>query len=113
MSDYIISSKVRPIQRNENTLLKKYLTFTESQMEHRTLWFLIPLILLPTAIMPVSIILMYGSSWYLAFVGLSIILFFSNVVINIAQLPTKVTISVFLFTVLIHILLPSLALILQ
>ncbi len=102
----------RYFKKDEHIGLKrKYLDFCDSQMNERTLWYLIPLISLSAAIMPAGIFLMSYFDWYIGFVGFSIILFFANIIISIAEQHTRVTITFYLITVLIHILAPVLSLI--
>lgn len=107
---------VNSLQIDKSTKLHKerksgwqqYLAFCDRQMEQRTLWYLIPLMALPAAVMPISIFLMSYFDGYLLFVGASMLLFFANIIVNIADLNTRWTISLFLATILFNFLLPFL-----
>ena len=67
---------------------------------------LIPLMSLPAAIMPISIMAMSWLPGYIPFIAASILLFFTNVVLTIAEQSKKVVITFYLFTVLFHIIAP-------
>lgn len=45
-------------------------------------------------------------SGFIAFVGISILLFFTNIVLTIAEQPTKTKITFYLITVLFHVIVP-------
>ncbi len=90
----------------KNNLLQSYLEFCDAQMKARTLWYLIPLVSIATIMMPIDFYLMANSNLFAEFAGLSGILLYVNLVINIIKLHTRITITVFLITVLIHILAP-------
>lgn len=98
--------KSTKLQKERESWLQQYLSFCDRQMDQRTLWYLIPLMSLPAAVMPISIFLMSYFEGYLLFVGASMLLFFSNVVANIAELSTRWTISLFLGTLAFNFLLP-------
>lgn len=91
---------------------QKYLNFCDQQMKQRTLWYLIPLMSLSAAIMPISIFLMSYFEGYIVFVAISILLFFGNIILSIADQPTRVTITFYLLTLLVHFLVPLISLIL-
>lgn len=89
-----------------NSLLERYLAFCEQEEKQRALWFIIPLMVLSAAVMPISIFLMSYFDFYIAFIAVSILLFFTNIILSIAEQPTRVTISFFLFTVVFHFAVP-------
>lgn len=100
--------KSTKLQKERKSWAQQYLSFCDQQMDQRTLWYLIPLMSLPAAVMPISIFLMSYFEGYLLFVGASMLLFFTNVVVNIAELSTRWTISIFLATLAFNFLLPLL-----
>lgn len=105
------STNIKVITKKEKTsisLKEKYLNFCDEQLKNRMLWYLVPLISLTTTIMPISIIAMSYFEGYLAFIGLSMFLFFGNIIFNIAQLHTRYTISIYLLSVIIHFIIPIL-----
>ena len=96
-------------QKSEKTgILSRYYDFCDKEEKQRTLWFIIPLMSLASAIMPVTIFLMSYFDFFLFFVAISILLFFTNIILSIAGQPTRVTITFYLFTVLFHFLAPLL-----
>ena len=99
-----------PIKRP--TFLQQYLDFCDSQTTSNVLWFLLPLITLPAAIMPITILMLYTSSWLLPFIGISMLLFFTNILATIGGYSTRVTISIFALTIFINLLFSLLILVL-
>ncbi len=90
-------------------MVQRYWEFCDRQMRMSTVWFLIPLMSLSAAIMPMSILLMSYFSWYILFVGISILMFFGNIILNIAGYGTRKTITFYLLTVLFNFLSPLLS----
>ena len=89
------------------SLRQRYLDFCERGEKQRALWFIVPLMTLAAVVMPPSILLMfYFPSVLTAFITASIVLFFINIILSIAEQPPRVTISFFLFTVLFYIFAP-------
>lgn len=99
--------------KDRNSLLDRYLAFCEREEKERALWFIVPLMVLPAAVMPISIFLMSYFDMFLAFVGVSILLFFTNIILGIAGQPARVTISFFLFTVAFSFIVPLLCFIVR
>ncbi|MBV6441872.1 MAG: hypothetical protein DYG98_23325 [Haliscomenobacteraceae bacterium CHB4] len=93
--------------RTHTNWWQRYLQFCDRQSAQNTFWFLLPLITLTCIFMPVSICLVYYfaglESFYLSFVAVSVLTFFTNILLNIAQTGTRVTISAYLLSVLLHI----------
>lgn len=92
--------------KNKKSLKDKYLDFCDSQMPYQTLWYLIPLMSLSAAIMPISIFLMSYFKGYLLFIAVSVLLFYTNIILSIVQKHTRTLITMYLFTVLFHIICP-------
>ncbi|MEL7221217.1 MAG: hypothetical protein AAGJ93_07860 [Bacteroidota bacterium] len=99
-------SKVRTAKPG---LLSRYLAYCDKQMKQRTLWYLIPLISLCGAVMPIGIFLIsyisVGNA-FLLFAAFSMLTFFANVIVNISEQHTRVTITTYWATVVLHILIP-------
>ncbi|MCB0539602.1 MAG: hypothetical protein R3A50_04245 [Saprospiraceae bacterium] len=93
-------------KKNQTGIAARYTEFCKSQENQGILWYLIPLMSLPAAIMPISIFAMSYFSGFIAFVGISILLFFTNIVLTIAEQPTKTKITFYLITVLFHVIVP-------
>jgi len=101
------SNTLIPKEKKHKTgIASRYEVFCKGQEKQGMIWYLIPLITLPTVIMPISIIAMSFFSGYIAFIGISILLFFANIVLSIAEQPTKTKITLYLITVLFHIAVP-------
>ena len=104
--------QVKPIKKaKSNSLLTKYYAFCDKQKNQKVLWFGATLLLLPAALMPASLVVMYYFEWYLAFVAISILLFFANIIVTIAEAHPRITITLFFATILFNIFIPVLSLI--
>jgi hypothetical protein len=97
----------RPEARRKKTLLEQYDIFCRRQEKQAVLWYMIPLMSLPAAVMPISIFAMSYLPGFIPFIGVSILLFFGNIILNIADVKRKTIITFYFATVLIHILVPS------
>lgn len=88
--------------------LARYYDFCDRQDHQRAFWFIVPLMIMSAAIMPVTIFMMSYFGFFLPFIGISILSFFTNIILSIAGQPTRVTITFFLFTVAFHFAVPLL-----
>ncbi len=86
-----------------------YDAFCKEQEKQGILWFLIPLMSMPTVIMPLSIMAMSYFPGYIAFIGISIVLFFTNIVLTVAEQSIKTKINFFLITIAYHLFIPLFA----
>ncbi len=87
----------------------KYDAFCKGQEGQSMLWYLVPLMSMPAAIMPISIFIMSYFPGFIPFVGVSMLLFFSNIILTISEQSTKTRITFFLLTVAFHIAVPLLS----
>lgn len=86
---------------------QRYLQFCDRQSAQGIVWFLLPLTTLTCIFMPVSISLVYfftgPEGFYLPFVTVSMLTFFVNILLNVAGMGTRATISAYLLSILLHI----------
>lgn len=98
--------------KRQTSLFQKYWAFCDTQQKNAMIWYIIPLFSLSSALMPMTFLALYMSSgiqtWHLAFSGT---LLFVNIIPNISHASTRVTISIFLVTILLHVLMVALPLI--
>jgi len=90
-------------QSSTTSVLKKLLTWSEGQQQNRLLWLGIALCAHGCIITPLTVmaVLLAGTNMYL-FV-LAIVAMGASLVTNLAALPTRITIPVFILTTLIDI----------
>lgn len=100
----------QPEVRRKKSLLERYDFFCRQQEKQTVLWYLIPLMSLPAAVMPISIFAMSYFSGFIAFIGISILLFFTNIILTIAEQSSKTKITFYLVTVFFHVAVPLIAL---
>ncbi len=96
-------------KKHKAGIVARYQTFCAKQEKQGVLWYLIPLMTLPTIVMPASIMAMSYFSGYMAFIGISTLLFFANITLTIAEQPVKTKVTFYLLTVLFHVLVPVIA----
>ncbi len=94
---------------NEGGIMKKYLNYCEAQMPVRSQWYLITLMVLAGGVIPIGLAVMSLFPEYINYVGLSMTLFLANVIVNVAGVHTKVTLSLFLATAALLLLIPAVA----
>lgn len=93
-------------KRSERGIAARYATFCKAQEKQGMLWYLIPLMSMPAAIMPISIMAMSYFPGYIVFIAISMLIFFTNIALTIAEQPIKTKVSFFLITVLFHVAVP-------
>ena len=103
----IVSNKaITKQEKHKPGIVARYEAFCKGQEKQGMLWFLIPLMSLPAVVMPISIMGMSYFSGFIAFIAVSILLFYTNIVLTVAERTVKARITFYLFTVLFHIVVP-------
>jgi len=90
-------------QSLRSSVFKKFLTWSEGQQQNRLLWLGIALSAHGCIITPLTVmaVLLAGTNMYLFI--LTIVAMGASLVTNLAALPTRITIPVFILTTLIDI----------
>gem|GEM_PF-1364940 len=102
----MMPSKVNTTKTKKKSMKERYLEYCDSQTKEGLLWYLIPLMTLSAAVMPPSIFAMSYFTGYIAFIAISILLFYTNIILCIAEQSTRVTITTYFLTLVFHILVP-------
>jgi len=93
--------------KTNKTIIEKYFNFCDSKMDNPLVWYLIPLMTLPAVFTPIAVVILYYLNLpYIWFMSASVLIFYTNIIVNIYGLNTRVTISTYLVSVAIHILVP-------
>ena len=93
--------------RTKNDLLERYLAYADSKEKEGVLTYLKVVILIPCVFMVFSIMAMATiTPNYIWFVGLSILLFYANIMAHIAGAKARVFIPIYHATIAIMILIP-------
>ncbi len=96
------------------SLLNSYKAYAERQVERSMLWYLQVIIVIPCVVMVISIFLMaMATDNYIWFVGLSMLLFFTNVIAFIAEAESTFYVPLYHATILILMLIPIITNLLQ
>ena len=99
-------SKVRPIADKKKSIKERYLDYCDSQMNQRLFWYLLALITLSSVVMPISLFMMSYFDWFVQFVGFSILLFYTNIMATIAEMNTRVMMTIYFISLAIFFLAP-------
>jgi hypothetical protein len=87
-----------------NTLWTSYLNFADNQKGNHMAWFLINISIHATLFVPLTFLLVsFLDGQVLTSLGLSMIIFFINLVANMSAMSTRVTIGLFAFSAIAHI----------
>lgn len=92
------------------SLWQKYIAYCDSQEDNRFFWFALSLFIVPCVFMPLSLYVIFQYSWYTYLIMPYTALLFANILTNVVQLPTRISISVFFVTILFNIAVPAIAL---
>lgn len=92
-----------PAVAKRKSIKERYLAYCDEQMKQKTVWFLVPMVSLGAAVMPAGFTLMLNFDWYIGYVAISILMFFGNLILNVADQNTRITISFYFITILFHI----------
>jgi len=93
--------------KNKPTIWKRYLAYAERQDEEKILWYMKVIMFIPCVVMVISIIAMaMVTSNYIWFVGLNMILFFTNVVVHISQIKSTTFVPLYHFTIALLTVVP-------
>ncbi len=103
--------KRKQVERTEQSsrvnLRERYMAYAKRQEKMNIVWYLKVVIFIPCVIMVPSIFLMaMATDLYIWFVGLSILLFFTNVIAYIAETKSTFYVPLYHLTILIMILIP-------
>ena len=88
-------------------LLEKYLLFAHLQANDKIYWYMKTIIVIPCVIMVPTILFMASSTDnYLWFIGLSMLLFVSNMIVHIAEMKSTIFVPVYHISISIMVLIP-------
>lgn len=97
-------------ENSRNSLFDKYMSYVSSEKQEQVYWFLKAIIILPCVIMVPAIMAMHAAiENHVPFVGVCMVLFFLNVIVHIAEVKSKYYISIYHVSILIMILAPLFA----
>lgn len=106
MSHILTAPKNLTNAPSKTSLWKRYLNFCDSQSNNRFLWFTLALMSVACIIMPISMNLIQSTTLFSYLVISYTAMLMANLVANLAELPTRISISLFFLTILFNILTP-------
>ena len=92
--------------KSNPSVLSRYLAFCDTQKDVITGWYILALLSLGGALMPATMYYTMTYDWSLPFIGVGILLFFSNVLLVISEQHPRAVITTYFATVLFFTVLP-------
>ncbi|MGB0839273.1 MAG: hypothetical protein ACPGXL_03980 [Chitinophagales bacterium] len=96
-------NKAKATTNAPNNWIQKYGLYCQKQEKNGFLWYAMMLATIPAVVMPLGIYLMQEANYVLMYITIAMFLFLTNVCIHIAHWKPKITISVFIITLLVHL----------
>ena len=91
-------------QKSPGTIFTRFMAFADRQAEHKTMWFLVSLIAQGVLFLPVPAALMYYFNAPILVLVITMTLFFANIIAGMGGASTRVLLSLFVLSALIHLL---------
>jgi len=93
----------QPAHAQKTTVYDKFMGFADSQADHRTLWFLVSMIVQGIFFLPVPAILIYSYNAPIIILIITMTLFFANVIGGMGGASVRTLLTLFAASVLIHL----------
>jgi len=90
------------------SLIGKWNLFMESQTDRKTLWFLVSLVFQGVFLLPVPAALIYFCNAPVLVLGITLGLFFANIIAGMGGAGIKTLLSLFAGSIIIHLLMVAL-----
>jgi len=88
-------------------LWDRYIAYVVSKEKDKIFWYMKVIIAFPCVYMVGSILAMsYATTNFVWFIGLAMLLFFSNVIVHIAELKSRIFIPIYHLSILLLIIIP-------
>jgi hypothetical protein len=85
-------------------IFARFLAFADGQQKSKTMWFMVSLIAQAVLFLPVPAVLMYYFNAPVVVLAITMGLFFANVIAGMGGAGTRVLISLFALSALIHLI---------
>src|ERR1700733_707367 len=92
-----------PVAQEQQSLWNKFTIFADNETEHRTLWFMVSLIVQGVFFLPIPAVLIYYFGAPTLCIIVSMGLFFGNVILGMGGASIRTMIGFFLLSVLVHL----------
>jgi len=100
-------NRYNPRSTKKIDFVERYQRFAKQQESLKVYWYMKAIIVIPCCIMVPSIIVMHSLlpsiEW---FIGLSMIIFFSNLLVHISEQKTSLTIAVYYASIAVLLIIP-------
>jgi hypothetical protein len=88
----------------KQNLWTKWLNFTDSQVKYRAVWFMFSLVLQGVLFLPIPAFLLYYYNAPIMILAVTLGLFFANVIAGMGGSSTRVMLTLFALSVVVHII---------
>jgi hypothetical protein len=92
----------KPLTTQHTTIWNKVIAMADSQAKYRTFWFIISLIVQGVLFLPVPAVLLYYYQAPLACLGVTLSLFFANMILGMGGASVRVLLFVFILSIVAH-----------
>lgn len=89
---------------NNVTNWNKWMLWADTQKDYKTIWFMISLIAQGVLFLPIPAVLMYYYNAPLAVLGVTMVLFFANIIAGMGGSGIRVLITFLFCSIIIHLL---------
>jgi hypothetical protein len=103
MQHTIDSTYVHPVKKESTSIINRFVTWTKSQEKNRLAWLAVIITAHGCVLTPITLFAIVLAGNNIIFWSLAIAAMGMSLVTNLAALPTKITIPVFFFSVLIDL----------
>ena len=97
-------AQTEALSTNNLNIWSKLAAFADTQKPNRTLWFFLNLTVHGVFILPLPVVLIYYFGAPVMILGITMILFFVNIVANMGGSGTRTTLGLFAASIAIHAL---------
>ncbi len=104
-------AQTEALSNNNLNIWSKLAAFADTQKPNRTLWFFLNLTVHGVFILPLPVVLIYYFGAPVAILGITMTLFFINIVANMGGSGIRTTLGLFAASIAIHLLMVLLTLI--
>jgi len=99
-----IAEPVAEKQTKTTNINNRLLAFADSQAKNKTLWFMVSLIVQGVLFLPVPAVLMYYFNAPIIVLGITMVLFFSNIIAGMGGLGIRSLMFLFALSVIMHMI---------
>ena len=98
------SNNTSTVTLNNNNIWNKWMLWADTQKDYKTIWFMVSLIAQGVLFLPVPAVLMYYYNAPIIVLGVTMVLFFANIIAGMGGSGIRVLITFLFSSIIIHLL---------